>query len=48
MFRPGKIARLVIEKPLNLMFIVQVLIMLTILFILAVQGQAAAEDPNLP
>jgi hypothetical protein len=35
------------EHP-NLMYIVQILIMLTLLFILAVQGQAAAEDQNLP
>ena len=35
------------EHP-HLMYIVQILIMMTLLFILAVQGQAAAEDQSLP
>ena len=30
------------------MYTVQILIMMTLLFILAVQGQAATEDQNLP
>ena len=35
------------DHPL-LIFTVRILIMMTLLFILAVQGQAAAEDQSLP
>lgn len=45
---PPKPPNLEIPDHPNLVYIVKIQIMLTLLFILAVQGQKAAEDPNLP
>ena len=45
---PPKPLNLEIPDHPNLVYIVKNQIMLTLLFILAVQGQAAAEDPTLP
>ena len=45
---PPKPRNLVIPDHPNLAYIILIQIMLTLLFILAVQGQAATEGPNLP